>query len=77
MRNKKHQTVIATEENVIDFIKSDVCLFIDTLRQLGCKDKKFEYEHSMVMLNAKFGDSISEELMDKVNKALEEHGIIR
>ena len=77
MRKEKHQTVIATEENVISFIKSDVYLFIDTLRQLGCKDKKFEYEHSMVMLNAKFGDSISEELMDKANKALEEHGIIR
>ena len=75
--NKKHQTVIATEENVIDFIKSDVYLFIDTLRQLGCKDKKFEHEHAMTMLNAKFCDSISEELMDKVNKALEEHGIIR
>ena len=77
MRNKKLQTVIATEDNVIDFIKSDVYVFIDTLRQLGCKDKKFEYEHSMVMLTAKFGDSISEELMDKVNKALEEYGIIR
>ena len=74
--NKKHQTVITTED-VIDYIKSDVYLFIDTLRQLGCKDKQFEYEHSMVMLNAKFGDSISEELMDKVNKALEEYGIIR
>ena len=77
MRNKKHQTVIATEEHVFNFIKSDVYVFIDTLRQLGCKDKKFEYEHSMVMLNAKFGDSISEELMDKVNKTLEEYGIIR
>ena len=77
MRNKKHQTVIATEKNVIDFVKNDVYIFIDTLRQLGCKDKKFEYEHSMVMLNAKFGDSISEELMDKASKALEEHGIIR
>lgn len=77
MRKEKHQTVIATEENVFSFIKSDVYLFIDTLRQLGCKDKKFEYEHSMVMLNAKFGDSIGEELMAKVSKALEEHGIIR
>ena len=77
MRKEKHQTVIATEENVISFIKSDVYLFIDTLRQLGCKDKKFEYEHSMVMLNAKFGDSISEKIMSKVSKALEEHGIIR
>ena len=77
MRNKKHQTVTATEENVFSFIKSDVYLFIDTLRQLGCKDRKFEHEQAMVMLNAKFGDSISEELMDKVNKALEEHGIIR
>ena len=73
---KKNQTVTATEENVIDFIRSDVYLFIDTLRQLGCKDKKFEYEHSMVMLNAKFGDSIGEELMAKASKALEEHGIV-
>ena len=73
--NKKHQTVIATED-VIDYIKSDVYLFIDTLRQLGCKDKKFEYEHSMVMMNAKFGDSIGEELMAKASKALEEHGIV-
>ena len=75
MRKKKHQTVIATEENVFNFIKSDVYLFIDTLRQLGC-NKKFEYEHSMDMLNAHF-ENISEELMDKVNKALEEYGIIR
>ena len=73
--NKKHQTVITTED-VIDYIKSDVYLFIDTLRQLGCKDKKFEYEHSMVMMNAKFGDSIGEELMAKASKALEEHGIV-
>ena len=73
---KKNQTVIATEENVIDFIKSDVYLFIDTLRQLGGKDKKCEEEHSMVMLNAKFGDSIGEELMAKASKALEEHGIV-
>lgn len=72
---KKNQTVIATEENVIDFIKSDVYLFVDTLRQLG-SDKKFEHEHSMVMLDAKFGDTISEELMVKVSKALEEHGIV-
>ena len=76
MKKKKSQTVTATEENVIDFIRSDVYLFIDTMRQLGGKDKKFEYEHSMVMLNAKFGDSISEELMAKVSKALEEHGIV-
>ena len=73
---KKNQTVTATEENVIDYIRSDVYLFIDTLRQLGCKDKKFEHEHSMVMLDAKFGDSIGEELMVKVSKALEEHGIV-
>ena len=72
---KKNQTVTATEENVIDFIKSDVYLFIDTLRKLG-GNKKFEHEHSMTMLNAKFGDSIGEELMVKVNKALEEHGIV-
>ena len=75
MKTKK-QTVTATEENVIDFIRSNVYLFIDTLRQLGGKDKKFEYEHSMVMLNAKFGDSIGEELMVKASKALEEHGIV-
>ena len=72
---KKNQTVTATEENVIDFIRSDVYLFIDTLRQLG-GDKKFEHEQAMEMLNAKFGDSIGEELMVKVNKALEEHGIV-
>ena len=71
----KNQTVIATEENVIDFIRSDVYLFIDTLRQLG-GNKKFEHEQAMEMLNAKFGDSLSEELMDKVSKALEEHGIV-
>ena len=75
MKTKK-QTVTATEENVIDFIKSNVYLFIDTMRQLGGKDKKFEYEHSMVRLDAKFEDSISEELMTKVSKALEEHGIV-
>ena len=73
---KKNQTVTATEENVIDFIRSDVYLYIDTLRQLGCKDKKFEHEQAMVMLDAKFGDSIGEELMAKVSKALEEHGIV-
>ena len=71
---KKNQTVIATEENVISFIKSDVYLFIDTLRQLG-GDKKFEHEQAMRMLDAKFGN-ISEELMTKVSKALEEHGIV-
>ena len=71
----KNQTMIATEENVIDFIRSDVYLFIDTLRQLG-GDKKLEHEQAMRMLNAKFGDSISEELMDKASKALEEHGIV-
>ena len=71
---KKNQTVIATEENVIGFIKSDVYLFIDTLRQLGC-DKKFEHEQAMRMLDAKF-ETISEELMTKVSKALEEHGIV-
>ena len=76
MRNKKHQTVIATEENVFNFIKSNVYVFIDTLRQLGA-NKEFEYEHAMYMLNANFGNSISEELMVKVNKALEEYGIIR
>ena len=73
---KKNQTVTATEENVIDYIRSDVYLFIDTLRQLGGKDKKFEHEQAMRMLDAKFGDSISEELMAKASKALEEHGIV-
>ena len=73
---KKNQTVTATEENVIDFIRSDVYLYIDTLRQLGCKDKKFEHEQAMRMLNDKFGDSIGEELMAKASKALEEHGIV-
>ena len=72
---KKNQTVIATEENVIDYIRSDVYLFIDTLRQLG-GNKKFEHEQAMEMLNAKFGDSLGEELMDKASKALEEHGIV-
>ena len=72
---KKNQTVIATEENVIDFIRSDVYLYIDTLRQLG-GNKKFEHEQAMEMLNAKFGDSIGEELMAKASKALEEHGIV-
>ena len=72
---KKNQTVTATEENVIDFIRSDVYLFIDTLRQLG-NSKKFEHEQAMEMLNAKFGDSIGEELMVKASKALEEHGIV-
>ena len=72
---KKNQTVTATEENVIDFIRSDVYLFIDTLRQLG-GNKKFEHEQAMEMLNAKFGDSIGEELMAKASKALEEHGIV-
>ena len=75
MKKKKSQTVIATEENVIDFIRSDVHPFIDTLRQLG-GDKKFEHEQAMQMLDAKFGDSIGEELMVKVSKALEEHGIV-
>lgn len=73
---KKHQTVIATEENVISFIKSNVYLFIDVVRQLGSK-REFKYEDAMCMLEYEFGDSISEELMDKVNKELEEHGIIR
>ena len=71
---KKNQTVTATEENVISFIRSDVYLYIDTLRQLG-GDKKFEHEQAMRMLDAKFGN-ISEELMTKASKALEEHGIV-
>ena len=76
MENKKHQTVIATEENVFDFIKSNVYLFINIIRQLGSKEK-FQYEDAMEMLNYQFGDSIGEELMAKVNKELEEHGIVR
>lgn len=72
---KKNQTVTATEETVIDYIESDVCLFIATLRQLG-GDKKLEHEQAMRMLEAKFGDSIGDELMAKVSKALEEHGIV-
>ena len=72
---KKSQTVTATEENVIDFIRSDVYLFIDTMRQLG-GSKKFEHEQAMRMLDAKFGDSLGEELMVKASKALEEHGIV-
>ena len=73
---KKNQTVTATEDNVIDFIKNDVYLFINIIRQLGSKEK-FQYEDAMAMLNYQFGDSISEEIMDKVNKELEEHGIVR
>lgn len=76
MEKKKHQTVIATEDNVISFIKNDVYLFINIIRQLGSKEK-FQYEDAMEMLNYQFGNSIGEELMDKVNKELEEHGIIR
>lgn len=70
---KKNQTV-ATEENVFNFIESDVYVFIDTLRQLGCA-KKFEHEHAMQMLNANFAN-ISDELMVKVNKALEDYDIV-
>ena len=76
MENKKHQTVIATEENVFDFIKSNVYLFINIIQQLG-SNKKFQYEDAMEMLKYQFGDSIGDELMTKVNKELEEHGIIR
>ena len=73
MRNKKHQTVIATEENVIDFINR-VCMMADAFKQMG---GKMNFNSAMDMLNYHFGDSISEELMNKVSKALEEHGIIR
>ena len=76
MENKKHQTVIATEENVFDFIKSNVYLFINIIQQLG-SNKKFQYEDAMEMLKYQFGDSIGEERMTKVNKELEEHGIVR
>ena len=73
MRNKKHQTVIATEENVFSFIKR-ICMMADAIKQMG---GKMNLDSAMDKLNYQFGDSISEELMDKVSKALEEHGIIR
>ena len=73
MRNKKHQTVIATEENVFSFVKR-ICMMADAFKQMG---GKMNFDSAMDKLNYQFGDSIGEELMDKVSKALEEHGIIR
>ena len=73
MRNKKHQTVIATEENVFSFVKR-ICMMADAIKQMG---GKMNFDSAMFNLNYQFGDSISAELMDKVSKALEEHGIIR
>lgn len=73
MRNKKHQTVIATEENVFSVVKR-ICMMADAIRQMG---GKMNFDSAMRMLNHHFGDSIGAELMDKVNKELEEHGIVR
>lgn len=73
MENKKHQTVIATEENVFSFVKI-ICMVADAIRQMG---GKMNFDSAMRKLNYQFGDSISEELMDKVSKTFEEHGIIR
>ena len=70
---KKNQTVIATEENVIRFVKI-ICMVADAIKQMG---GKMNFDSAMDRLNYQFGDSISEELMAKVSKALEEHGIIR
>lgn len=70
---KKNQTVIATEENVFSFVKR-ICMMADAFKQMG---GKMNFDSAMDMLNYQFGDSISAELMDKVSKALEEHGIIR
>ena len=73
MRKEKHQTVIATEENVFSAVKR-ICMMADAFRQMG---GKMEFNHAMRMLNHHFSDSIGEVLMDKASKALEEHGIIR
>ena len=73
MTNKKHQTVIATEENVFSFVKI-ICMIADGIKQMG---GKMNFDSAMRKLNYHFGDSIGEELMAKVSKALEEHGIIR
>ena len=70
---KKNQTVTATEENVFSAVKI-ICMMADAIRQMG---GKMNFDSAMGMLNAKFGDSIGEELMAKASKALEEHGIIR
>ena len=73
MRNKKHQTVIATEENVLSVVKR-ICMMADAIKQMG---GKMNFDSAMRMLNHHFRDSIGEELMAKASKALEEHGIIR
>ena len=70
---KKNQIVIATEENVFRFVKI-ICMIADSIRQMG---GKMNFDSAMRKLNYQFGDSIGEELMAKVSKALEEHGIIR
>ena len=70
---KKNQTVTATEENVCSFVKRG-CMMADAIKQMG---GKMNLDSAMDKLNYQFGDSISEELMVKVSKALEEHGIIR
>ena len=71
--NKKNQTVIATEENVFSFVKR-ICMVADAFKQMG---GKMNFDSAMFNLNYQFGDSIGDELMAKVSKALEEHGIIR
>ena len=64
---------IATEENVISFVKI-ICMIADGIKQIS---GKMNFDSAMRMLNHHFSDSIGEELMTKVSKALEEHGIIR
>ena len=73
MRKEKHQTVIATEDNVFSVVKR-ICMMADAIKQMG---GKMNFDSAMAKLNYQFGDSISAELMDKVSKAFEEHGIIR
>ena len=69
----KNQTVIATEENVFSAVKR-ICMMADAIKQMG---GKMNFDSAMFNLNHQFGDSIGEELMAKVSKELEEHGIIR
>ena len=69
---KKNQTVTATEENVFSFVKR-VCMMADAFKQMG---GKMNFDSAMDKLNYQFGDSLSEELMAKASKALEEHGIV-
>ena len=70
---KKHQTVIATEENVFSAVKR-ICMMADAIKQMG---GKMNFDSAMRMLNHHFRDSIGEELKTKASKALEEHEIIR